>query len=85
MSTVTELYQGSLIMTHLMACSGSPGRRGPRCDAPASGKDSLGVSEAERIRVTYAAQGYKPGVPVMQLSVENLDAPKQATVGRDGR
>ena len=35
--------------------------------------DTLGVSERERIRVKYAAQGYKPGVPVMQLLVEQLD------------
>jgi len=36
--------------------------------------DNLGVGEGERIRATYAAQGYKPGVPVMQLVVEHLDA-----------
>lgn len=85
MSTVTELYQGSLIMTHLMACGGSPGRRDPRRDALASGKDSLGISERERIRVTHAAQGFKPGVPVMQLSVEVIDTPEQAATGRGGR
>ena len=47
--------------------------------------DSLGVSEKERIRVTYAAQDYKPGVPVLQFHVESLDAPKQAATGRGGR
>jgi len=47
--------------------------------------DSLGVSEKERIRVAYAAQGYKPGVPVLQLHVESLDNPKRAAAGRGGR
>jgi hypothetical protein len=48
-------------------------------------EDSLGVSEKERIRVTHAAQGYKPGVPVMQLRVEALDEPAPRAAGRGGR
>ena len=47
--------------------------------------DSLGVSEAERIRAKYAAQGYKPGVPVIQLRIEALDEPTRRTAGRGGR
>ena len=35
--------------------------------------ETLGVSEAERIRIRHADQGYHPGVPVLQLFLENLD------------
>jgi hypothetical protein len=47
--------------------------------------DSLGVSEKERIRATYAAQGYKPGVPVMQLRIEALDEPRPRAANSGGR
>jgi len=35
--------------------------------------DTLGISEEERIRVAYADQGHRPGIPVMKLSLERLD------------
>lgn len=34
--------------------------------------DTLGISEGERIRVAYADQGCRPGIPVMKLSLEHL-------------
>ena len=36
--------------------------------------DTLGVSQVERIRVAYAEQGHRAGVPVMKLSLEHLDS-----------
>lgn len=38
-----------------------------------------------RIPVSNAAQGYKPGVPVMQLRVETLEKPRARAAGRGGR
>ena len=35
--------------------------------------DTVGVSEAEAIRVRHETQGRRPGVPIMTLSVERLD------------
>jgi hypothetical protein len=37
--------------------------------------ETLGISQSERIRVRHAAQGQRPGVPVLKLSVEMLDQP----------
>ena len=36
--------------------------------------DTLGVSEQERIRVVFANSGQRPGVPVMNLSLERLES-----------
>jgi hypothetical protein len=42
--------------------------------------DTLGISETEHIRVKLKDRGQRPGVPVLQLSVEKLDT-KATTMG----
>ena len=47
--------------------------------------DTLGVSYDEAIRVRYAAQGQRPGIPVIQLTLEQIDQkvpPKQGAGDR---
>ena len=45
--------------------------------------DTLGVSTTERIRARYAAQGQRPGVPVMQLSAERIEPTQPQSSERD--
>ncbi|MXN65821.1 DUF4261 domain-containing protein [Stappia sp. GBMRC 2046] len=50
--------------------------------------ETLGVSEAERIRIRHSDQGYHPGVLVLQLFLENLDnagAAPSASAGQSPR
>lgn len=39
--------------------------------------DTLGVDQSERMRVRFAAQGQRPGVPVARLSIEHMDPSTQ--------
>jgi hypothetical protein len=42
--------------------------------------ETLGISESQHIRVKLKDRGQRPGVPVLQLSVEKLDT-KATTMG----
>jgi len=46
--------------------------------------DTLSVSQEERIRVSYGTQGYRPGVPVMKLSLEHFDELNSSALPRAG-
>jgi hypothetical protein len=37
--------------------------------------ETLGISETEHIRARFADRGMRPGIPVIKLSVENIDLP----------